>query len=277
MMSNLNTAVPARRVRILAQAALIRSYKVVGLVALTGILIGLVAFFTVNLFYLVNRGWVRPIALSPTHSSVLNTMSTLSAESARRDELVSKRDQLKAELVGIDRILELNGEFQKQFEGAFAERNIGDLRGAHAYEALVARRAYSESIIERERNAARKQAIEREVQGLNAAIGRYDKLIAQIGESAYIVATEKEVTVAFVPYENLGEVHEGESIYSCRWGLVWCRRVGKVGAQLNGEITDSHPNSGKPLRGLMVAIELDDPAAVKERTLFVGKRPFWIL
>ncbi|HLU65592.1 MAG TPA: hypothetical protein VKZ63_04925 [Kofleriaceae bacterium] len=275
-MTKLNV-VPARRFRVLAQTALIRSYKVIGLIALTGILLGLISFFTVNLFYLVNRSWVRPLVLSPTHSSVLDSMTTLSAESARRDELVSERDLLKAELAGIDRILELNRDFQKQFEGAMSDKAVSRLRGAQAYEAMVARRAYAESIIERERNAARKQAIERKIASLDAAIARYDKVIEQIRSSAYIVALERKVTVAFVPYENLDEVEEGDPIYACRWGLVWCREVGRVGAHLQGEVTDTHPNSGKPLRGLMVEIRLDDTGAAKERTLFAGKRPFWIL
>src|SRR5688572_29312538 len=111
-MSKLSTNVfPARRFGPLAQAALIRTYKVIGLVALTGILVGLVCFLTVNLFYLVNRSWVRPVVLSPTHGAVLNAMATLSDESSRRDELISERDQLKAELIGIERVLELNAAF----------------------------------------------------------------------------------------------------------------------------------------------------------------------
>ena len=275
-MSKPSPVFPARRVRLMAQTALIRSYKVVGLVALTGILIGLISFFTVNLFYLVNRSWVRPLMLSPTHSSVLNTMATLSAESARRDELVGERELLQAELVGIERILELNAEFQKQFEGTMEAQEAPNARGARSYEAMVARRAFSESIIERERNAARKQAIERKIRTLDHAIARYDRIIEQIRESAYIVATEKHVQVAFVPYENLDEVAEGDRIYACRWGLVWCRSVGSVGPQLQGEVTDTHPNSGKPLRGVMVEIRLDEAAASKERTLFAGSKPFWI-
>jgi hypothetical protein len=151
------------------------------------------------------------------------------------------------------------------------------MRGPLAYEALVARRAYSESIIERERSAARKEVIARQIDRLDAAIKRYDKLIEQLQATAYIQATDKAVTVAFVPYENLDNVEEGMSIYACRWGLVWCREVGTIGPQLKGEVTDSHPQSGNSLRGVMIELRLDDREAAEERALFVGKRPFWIL
>jgi hypothetical protein len=273
-MSKMFTA-PHRRLGPIFQTALIRAYKVLGLVALAAILIGLVSFLTVNLFYLMNRSWVRPVILSPTHGAVLNAMSTLSNETSRRDDLINERDQLKAELGGIERVLQVNQEFQSQFEGT--QVDPAQMRGAAAYEALIARRAYSESIIERERSAARKEVIGRQIERLDSAIKRYDALISQIQSSAYIHSMDRHVTVAFVPYENLDNVEEGMSIYACRWGLVWCRDVGTIGAQLKGEVTDTHPQTGNSLRGVMIEMRLDDREAAEERALFVGKRPFWIL
>jgi hypothetical protein len=141
----------------------------------------------------------------------------------------------------------------------------------------MARRAYGESIIEREKAAARKKVIENQIERLNRSVARYDKLIAELQGSAYIEATERRVTVAFVPYENLDNVEQGMSIYACRWGLVLCREVGRVGPALKGEVTDTHPQSGSSLRGIMVEIRLADHSAAEEQALFVGKRPFWIL
>jgi hypothetical protein len=266
-------SVSARRLRPVFQAAIIRAYKVIGLATLTAILIGLVCFLTVNLFYLVNSSWIRPVVLSPTHASVLSTMATLSAESTRRDDIISDREELKAELAGIDRVLELNQEFEKEF--ADVARSVA--QPAADYQALMARRAVGESILEREKAAARKKVIENQIERLAKSASRYDKLIADLQGSAYIQATERRVTVAFVPYENLDNVEEGMSIYACRWGLVWCRKVGRVGQTLSGEVTDTHPQSGSSLRGLMVEIRLDNEAAAEEQALFVGKRPFWIL
>lgn len=261
----------------MVQAAIIRAYKIVGLGILTAILIGLICFLTVNLFYLINSSWVRPVVLSPTHASVLSTMATLSAESARRDEIISEREELKAELTGIDRVLELNQAFEREFASlAAAPRSAkGDPRAD--YEALMARRAYGESIIEREKAAARKKVIEAQIERLGRSAARYDKLIADLQGSAYTQATDRRVTVAFVPYENLDNVEEGMPIYACRWGLVWCRDVGRVGSALKGEVTDTHPQTGSSLRGIMVEIRLIDEEAAEEQALFVGKRPFWIL
>jgi len=275
-MSKLTSSFSARRFTPYVQGGLIRAYKVMGIVALTGILVGLICFVTVNLFYLVNRGWVRPVALSPTHSSVLSAMATLSSESAQRDELMSEREQLKAELAGIERILQLNAEFQNEFETAAKATSPG-AKSAQVYEALVARRAYGESVIERERSAARKLVIGRRIERLDASIARYDKLVHELQSSAYITAIEKKVTVAFVPYENLDNVEAGMPIYACRWGLVLCREVGVVRSQLSGEVTDNHPQTGSSLRGVMVEIDLDDREAAGEKALFVGKKPFWVL
>jgi hypothetical protein len=275
-MSKLASSFAARRFTPYVQGGLIRAYKVMGILALTGLLIGLICFVTLNLFYLVNRSWVRPVALSATHSSVLNAMATLSSESAQRDELMSEREQLKAELAGIERILQLNAEFQNAFESASRD-TTPPAKSAQVYEALVARRAYGESVIERERSAARKLVIQRRIERLDAAIGRYDKLIHELQSSAYITAIERKVTVAFVPYENLDNVESGMPIYACRWGLVLCREVGVVRTQLSGEVTDSHPQSGSSMRGVMVEINLDDREAAGEKALFVGKKPFWIL
>jgi hypothetical protein len=265
-----------RRFRPVLQAAIIRAYKVVGLGILAAILIGLVCFLTVNLFYLLNSSWIRPVVLSPTHDNVLSTMATLSSESSRRDEIISEREELKAELAGIDRVLELNQEFERQFSELIRLPQAKDGRVVANYEALMARRAYSESIIEREKAAARRKVIESQIERLNRSAARYDKLIADLQGSAYIQAMDRRVTVAFVPYENLDNVESGMSIYACRWGLVWCREVGTVGSALKGEVTDTHPQTGSSLRGLMVEIRLSAEEAAEEQALFVGKRPFWI-
>ena len=203
-------------------------------------------------------------------------MGTLSQESSRRDELIGERDELKAELQGIDKVLEVNARFEKEFAAVDAEE-VGQLKGTQGYEALVARRAYSEALVEREKSAARKQVVIRQIARLDKSIARYDKIIGQIQDSAYIQATEKKVTVAFVPYENLDNVQKGMPIYACNWGLVWCGQVGTVGGRLKGEVKDNHPQSGAALRGVMIEIRLTDKNASEERALFVGKRPFWIL
>jgi hypothetical protein len=265
----------ARRFRPVFQAAIIRAYKVVGLAALTAILIGLVCFLSVNLFYLVNSSWVRPVELSATHASVLSTMATLSSESARRDEIISEREELQADLEGLDRTIQLNQEYESKFSGA-AALPAGQ-KGAADYLELLAGRARIESIIERDKAVARKKVMQSQIERLGKSAARYEKLIDELQGSAYVQATERRVTVAFVPYDNLDNVEEGMSIYACRWGLVWCREVGVVGPALKGEVTDTHPQNGSSLRGIMVEIRLADGDAAEEQALFVGKRPFWIL
>jgi hypothetical protein len=42
-------------------------------------------------------------------------------------------------------------------------------------------------------------------------------------------------------------------------------------------VTNTHPQDGSSERGLLMEVVLSKPWAAKERALFAGSRPFWIL
>lgn len=112
---------------------------------------------------------------------------------------------------------------------------------------------------------------------LDTSAGRYDALLADIQQSPYLRAVEGEVTIAFVPYDNLDKVESGDSIFGCYLHLVGCTEVGRVKSVLDGEVAAKHPLDNRDVRGLMVEIDVAEGDWARDATLFSGRRPLWVL
>jgi hypothetical protein len=108
---------------------------------------------------------------------------------------------------------------------------------------------------------------------LKAALARQDQLLKTIEQTSYLRALSDHAQVAFVPYDNLGKLSKGASLYGCRLGMIFCHHVGTVLEILPGEVQFKHPQRDKQLRGQMVELQLDDMAAATDDVLFVGGRP----
>ncbi|HEY5924972.1 MAG TPA: hypothetical protein VIV11_24995, partial [Kofleriaceae bacterium] len=111
---------------------------------------------------------------------------------------------------------------------------------------------------------------------LDASLRRYNQLIANLEQSAYLRAVRDRASVAVVPYENLRNVSAGAPLYACRAAMVMCRRVGHVIDVLPGEVSVRHPHRERQLRGRMIELGLDEPAAARDDVLFVGGAPLWL-
>jgi hypothetical protein len=108
---------------------------------------------------------------------------------------------------------------------------------------------------------------------LDDAIKKYDTLLGAIEGSPYLRAIARNVTVAFVPYENLANAPEGTPLYGCSLGLLWCRQVGAVRDVLEGEVVLKHPVRHEMLRGVMVEVELQEPEWAREDLLHANRPP----
>jgi hypothetical protein len=102
---------------------------------------------------------------------------------------------------------------------------------------------------------------------------RYETLIASLRASPYLKAIEKNLTVAFVPYENLPHAQQGTPLYACAARLFWCREVGVIGKLLEGEVSLKHPIRQYMLRGVMVELQLSDEPAAREDLLHLSRPP----
>ena len=81
-------------------------YKLIGFVVLTGIMLGITAYLGTSVFYLIDRGWVVPIVLSPSSEKVLQMNSHLIRQKYEAESLGIEQMTFEAELENIDRSVE---------------------------------------------------------------------------------------------------------------------------------------------------------------------------
>ncbi len=267
-MSTIEQARP-RRVRLLIQPAIVKLYRLTGIVALGVMLLGLLVYITVSVFYYFDQTWVRPVILSPTDATVISASTALNDARLRAAELDAQRSEAIAALAQLDRLIPVNA----RFEAEAAPLVAGGIQSA---EAALVQRELDRSALERAEAIDRKATLVARIQQLDGRLAEQADLVERLAGSPYIAAAETKRVVAFVPYQNLSNVQPGTPLYGCAWGLVRCHRVGKVLALLDGEVQDVHPHDDSVQRGVMLEIELTDPQAAEEDVLFAGSRPFWL-
>ncbi|NMO15456.1 hypothetical protein HPC49_10755 [Pyxidicoccus fallax] len=138
---------------------------------------------------------------------------------------------------------------------------------------LLLEREHTHSVLEMARAEATLKSLREDLKALDEVAQRYDMLIASLRASPYLRAIEKNLTVAFVPYENLKNAEVGTPLYACTAKLFWCHEVGVVGNALEGEVSIKHPIRQYMLRGLMVEIQLTDDASAREDLLHLSRPP----
>jgi hypothetical protein len=259
------------RFRSVFQPAIIRLYKIAGIVALSAILVGLIAFVTVNVFYFFNRTWVRPVILSPSHQKVIEASSELADARLRATELDSQRIETRASLAEIDRLVATDDKYLRDVAPLAEREGLRSVNGA------MLRRQIDEATIERADALDKKVTMTQRLKELDGRIDEQRHVLERMGLSPYIKAMTQQVTVAFVPYQNLSNVRPGTALYGCSWGLVGCGKVGKVLRLIEGEVQDVHPHDNSFQRGVMVEVELTDETAGEDKVLFAGKKPLWFL
>ena len=154
----------------------------------------------------------------------------------------------------------------RSLEALLAETTSGE---AISYDVLRIKQEYEASRLETQRALHNRDM-------LKAALEREEKLVASLKNASYLKALADQASVAFVPYGNLKDVKAGEPIYGCWATMVCCKRVGTVLEVLPGEVQFKHPNRDKQMRGQMIELKLEDPAAATDDVLFVGGRPLLI-
>jgi hypothetical protein len=97
-------------------------------------------------------------------------------------------------------------------------------------------------------------------------VAQVDEMVQTIEERPLFQAVERDLELAFVPYTQLSGVGAGADVYSCLWGLFWCRSVGTVSAMVPGEVVQADP-WGSQVRGEYVVLDLNDHEAARAKTL----------
>jgi hypothetical protein len=145
-----------------------------------------------------------------------------------------------------------------------------------SYDALRIRQEYQRSVLEAERARESRGAIARGISALDASIARFDRILNTIERSPYLLALDRKVTVAFVPYANLPGLSRGQALFGCRLRVLACSTMGKVVDILPGEVAVKHPLHNTMLRGQMVQIELGEASAAEQPVLFAGRPPLFL-
>jgi len=151
----------------------------------------------------------------------------------------------------------------RSLEALLANKDAGE---PMSYDVLKIKQEYEASRLETQKAVETRDT-------LKTALGRQDKLLETLQHTAYLRAMHDHAQVAFVPYDNLGKLRKGASLYGCRLGMIFCHEVGTVLEVLPGEVQFKHPQRDKQLRGQMVELQLTDGAAAADDVLFVGGRP----
>jgi hypothetical protein len=144
------------------------------------------------------------------------------------------------------------------------------------YDVLRIVHEFDRSVLDRKRALDDAEALGQSIAQLSRTIDGYDHLLKSIEESPFMLAADKNETVAFVPYDNVSAATAGSTVYACRLGFVVCRKVGSIAKALDGETEGKHPLHNKDLRGTTVVLRLDDKAAASQAVLHVGRAPLFL-
>jgi hypothetical protein len=144
---------------------------------------------------------------------------------------------------------------------------------APSYEALLVRREHARSRAEGLGAMSEISALEHSSAELDRSIAEYDRLLAILRSDPLLKASEQQLHLAFITYDNQPSIAEGAALYGCHLVLAVCEGVGRVVRYLPGEQVQDHPVYGNELRGQWAQIELEDNAWAKAKVLHANRPP----
>jgi hypothetical protein len=249
------------------QPAIVRIYKIAGLIALTAILVGLLSFLIVNIFYFFDHSWVRPVVLTRSHQKVVEAQTQLADAKLRHSTFLTEKADLEEELNRIERTV-------KSSDKMIADVTAAQVEAPKTPEQWLLRLKVDEAQLEKENLLGRRAPLQQKLEALKLRLQDQDKLVGRLSQSPYLKAVDHRVVLAFVPYDNK-HMKVGAKLYGCSWGLVACSNVGKITAILDGEVTNQHPNNESTHRGQLVEVDVSEWAA-GQTVLFAGGKPLWL-
>ncbi len=167
----------------------VNSYKLMGFVVLSAILLGIVSYLTLSLFYLFDREWIAPIILSPSSERVIQMNSQLVQQKYNRDKLKVERITLEMQLNLIERTIAVNSEFQNRFKSAVTSDLQAKQKELRGLQSLYA-----------EYRATKKQVVE-----ANKAFERLNETDLQKDLAAGLIEEEVYVRNKYALSQNISQ------------------------------------------------------------------------
>jgi hypothetical protein len=203
-------------------------------------------------------------------------------DALRKAELKALADAGDAQLLGRNEILERKNMID-QIEMSSIERirKITELRQqmpnfGQSLDTLRENRELLDLQLEKIQLESKRKPLGETVHNIQALIDSYQHSISLLEQSPFVQATNKPVTVALIPYENLRGVSKGSGIYGCYLTFIACRRVGTVERLVPGEVSGAQPFTGRQFRGQYLEISFKNSALqdwAQKNSLIVGSRP----
>lgn len=160
-------------------------------------------------------------------------------------------------------------------KGSVGAGELGKV-GEYSYDVLQIKHLYDRSILDSEKAKKQVEVLKKTLGSLDGSIGRYDALIKSIEEAPYLMAANKQMAMAFVPYDNMPNVSEGHPVYTCKLGFLICKKVGTVEKILDSEVQGHHPMRNEEIRGQMVKLALTDGNVARSAVLHIGRAPLFL-
>lgn len=180
----------------------------------------------------------------------------------RNLEIVRERRAVEREIAALRSLLAAPAAF-----------GTGELDGTLTPEVLLLAQELARGELERQKAVDGLETAKTTLGAIDIALEQYDQLLGSLENSAYLEALEQRLTIAFVPYDNLGSISAGERLFGCHLGVLVCSEIGTIVRVLEGEVMLDHPLRRETLRGRMVELDVEEPLWAQEKVLFAGRAP----
>jgi hypothetical protein len=177
------------------------------------------------------------------------------------------------EIVREQRAVEREIAALRSLLAAPAAFGTGDVDGTLTPEVLLLAQELARGELERQKATDGLETAKTTLGAIDIALEQYDQLLSSLENSAYLEALEQRLTIAFVPYGNLGSISAGERLFGCHLGVLLCSEIGTIVRVLEGEVMLDHPLRRETLRGRMVELDVEEPLWAQEKVLFAGRAP----
>lgn len=152
-------------------------------------------------------------------------------------------------------------------------RGPGKSGEAKSYQVLHMMHELEQSVLASQRATGDEAALGASLEMLDRTIASYDAQLERIEKAPYLLAADKNVSTAFVPYDNADGLKPGDAVFTCKLGVFGCHRAGRVAELLDGEVLSKHPLHGRELRGILVRLEVEDASAMRRPVLHLRHAP----
>ncbi|WP_133620400.1 hypothetical protein [Hydromonas duriensis] len=223
-------------------------------------------------------------AEAQTMKKDLTSFQLAGAGGARNDALTKIKKELNAGLITkeqaanylstqydtIRKTHQSNSEIQAKIDSA---NTLGG--GALSADAMILEAQKTDLEQKVERTALEVSSVENELKLTENSINDYSHVIDGFYDNIYYDAKDRVINAAFVPYDNIDGVEEGDPVYGCALKVIFCSKVGVVTKVYGAEETSFHYLFKTEIKGKFVSVQYNDNSYADAGLVFIGRKPLF--